>query len=677
MKRDYRQSIEAKMKRSGAVVLVFGLLIFVMAGAAGAQERLVALVFDDSGSMKGEPFLAVNYALQAMVGLLNPDDRFFVVKMQRPGSAVEIDLKAKQAEIDGIRGWAAGGGTPFGAVDTAMTILERSSARERWLIIFTDGKVQMTAASEQRISDFINQSGAKTIILNINVADNPLAAAFRRVGQAEILRSPAAFERIVEEMGHMALTVMSMTRSGLTVKPGQRVVKVSTVVPLKRLIILEQDPYRLNRLVRVESVQAEGGKPLHMAGSFEAEVGGRIYGRITHITHSRQGDRVIPEGDIRIAFDDRAELSRFKFLPEVAAKLTAEPKGSFKEVAGNVYTVCSTANRVRVEAQLTTLTGKPLKPEVLANSKVLLHYGSLTAEMALQGTVFVKPLEMTEERLPVSVSARYPGYFHFRSNVFVLKKVFCEPDKLGVVSSLKVPPIKVTELDQAPGVTIKPLLNNREVTAEEFGDLYLERMDDSGLDLEIETKEGVWLVRPKAKWGIPCFTKTGIQRIELELRARSREVVSTRTVVEFDIRSVSFFRKCGAFLIGLLAFLFLLWYAWGIYKKPRFCRGSEMVYQRSTRFRQARAMTFPLCGSFFKRYLIPYLPETRVVEGIKFKSSRRCSYIYLPREVQDKRMSISGERIEDPGRRDWRISNGEELLVDSGNYRESYKYSLL
>lgn len=666
------------ISKSKALVLSLLLITIVFNFNAYTQQRTIALVFDDSGSMKGNPFQAVNYALQVLVGLLNPQDELYVVRMKHPQNALKIDLGRKQTEMDNVRAWQAESGTPFQSVETAMEVLKKTTSRDKWLIIFTDGRMEITQTNEDGIKDFLTNSGAKTIILNINVAENELSLAFKKLGLAKIHQSPADFKSIKEYMESIALSVMSMTQSGLSVNYTGNSAEINSVLPLKRLIVLEQDTSTKNRLLTVKKVTDNTGSPIHIEGAYYATDANQFYGKVTHITYSKDGIRVIPRGKINITFDGTADGSRFKCLPEVAAGLTARPTGGYESVRGNVYNICEEKNEINVEAELKTLDGKRLKPEILSKTRVLIHYDSSKEEMELKGSVFSKTIRVEKKLLPVSVSARFPGYFNFRTNVFFIKKIFCKkPDKLGMQSGTGYPPVKVTELDSAPFIDLIPLLNKKEVTKEQFKDLYLARIDDSDVSLEIQEADTYWKIRPKATWGIPCFTKTGKHQVVLELKSKRKDILPQEgpTTMVFEIENVSFIKKCAPFIFALILMIILLWYILGLIKKPRFCRGSEIIYQRSAKFVKNRAISYSLPGKFITRYLIPYLPETAKIEGIRFRAGRRCSYIELPKETQDEGMYISGDLLEDHGRRDYRLSIGDELLVEHRNYKETYKYS--
>lgn len=93
-----------------------------------AKERVVSLVYDDSGSMRNnDRWKYANYALQSLVALLDEKDKFSYVPMSKPNDPLNISLTKdkRQTEIEGIGAWKTYLNTPFSAVETAMQSIKR------------------------------------------------------------------------------------------------------------------------------------------------------------------------------------------------------------------------------------------------------------------------------------------------------------------------------------------------------------------------------------------------------------------------------------------------------------------------------------------------------------------------------------------------------------------------
>ena len=92
-----------------------------------AKERVVSLVYDDSGMRNNDRWKYANYALQSLVALLDEKDKFSYVPMSKPNDPLNISLAKdkRQMEIEGIGAWKTYLNTPFSAVETAMQSIKR------------------------------------------------------------------------------------------------------------------------------------------------------------------------------------------------------------------------------------------------------------------------------------------------------------------------------------------------------------------------------------------------------------------------------------------------------------------------------------------------------------------------------------------------------------------------
>lgn len=146
-----------------------------------AKERVVSLVYDDSGSMRNnDRWKYANYALQSLVALLDEKDKFSYVPMSKPNEPLNISLTKdkRQTEIEGIGAWKTYLNTPFSAVETAMQSIKKEAdidgKREFWLIVLTDGafndlEKDKVGGKEQilrKLAQFKKEMDAKKISLH-------------------------------------------------------------------------------------------------------------------------------------------------------------------------------------------------------------------------------------------------------------------------------------------------------------------------------------------------------------------------------------------------------------------------------------------------------------------------------------------------------------------------------
>ncbi|MBK9462443.1 MAG: hypothetical protein IPN94_24225 [Sphingobacteriales bacterium] len=124
----------------------------------------------------------------------------------------------------------------------------------------------------------------------------------------------------------------------------------------------------------------------------------------------------------------------------------------------------------------------------------------------------------------------------------------------------------------------------RAATPEELKDLYFEKLNDTNIGIDVTETDGKMIIRPST-FICACFTKTGTDKLTLALKSKNKNITvdaNNKIDIQVTIDDDSFWAKCGTIILTTLAILFLLWYLFGIYKKPRFCKGAEVVYTKTT-----------------------------------------------------------------------------------------------
>ncbi|HEX5725343.1 MAG TPA: hypothetical protein VFX98_07740 [Longimicrobiaceae bacterium] len=680
-------------------------VLLACARLAQAQSRTVAVVYDDSGSMgnaedPAAPWRYANYAFQTLTGLLAPQDALLVARMSNYATPERIDLSAQPASVVRIRqtAHAAAQQTPYEAVQSAMQALVRTAEQEaaagrapseKWLIIITDGQFvdrPLTADEETwittEIRDFVQKTGARTLLLMIGNVDQQLLRLWEREAQARRYEA-ADRAQIAERMRQIAADITQRSLQPLPTQVQGSTATLVSELPLRRVTVLQQweqaaslAELRQARSGREGLSASAPSEPAMPAASTDP-----VFARIHHVTGAG-ADAVIPEGTVRFEFGAPVDAQHLQLLPEVAARLAvwlADEEGRPLPGAGPVHEVCE-GTPVRVRATLLSPAGDTLlrlvrRPEEL---RMEMQAGGQTAALARAdtGSWYEHPLAPAAGDVAVSVSAAYPGYFHFRSALLTVRPVECRPRALAL---LPVRPwrAKVTEIDGAPPVVLAPTADGAPVRPEELARWTLTRLDSTRLKVDIERTATGWTLRPRRTWGLACCTPTGDLPITVELRSPNSREAPVRATVPVQVEDVGFWRKCGWLVLLALLVLLLGWYLIRVLRKRRFCPGSEIVYQRVGRS-SSRQFTHGLPGKNpLVRWLVPTRAERRGVEGIVFEPGLRCSYLVLPAKAQTDDMYVAGEKIEDPGRRDVRIANGDALEVRRGDgRRETYTYSL-
>ena len=673
---------------------LFTLVLFLFSAGAYAQNRAVAVVYDNSGSMQqAGQCEGINYALQLMVGLLHPQDELSVFKMEPP-VGTDINLNQKKSSIAAITQSydCSARKTPFAALTTASNKLAASNKKFKWLIVLSDGDITDTnfeQAAGSNIRNFVETTGGRVIFLNVNTIESKLDRYLDNSNTPNnTLRTQGNFDQIIKTMEEIAGNVMTLSKGGVKAQAQGTKITINTPVPLKKMIVLAQDARKNAELPNLIKANLNGTS-LFIEEPYKAQklksTDYQMTGIVTHVK-SGKGEGVIPKGELTLLFDKSVDVSKIKFLPEVAAKLDVQIKGSFKAETGNTYTVCDTVKNITIVAKLLDLNNKPLDEAVLKGSKVSFVDENTKKTIALRynpsSADFSASIPLNSKRITVSASAEYQGYFNYQSSIFVVQKEFCPTPTAFIEASKKTLHAKVTDMQHAETITVIPKIKvgdlpPRAATPEELKDLYFEKLNDTNIGIDVTETDGKMIIRPST-FICACFTKTGTDKLTLALKSKNKNITvdaNNKIDIQVTIDDDSFWAKCGTIILTTLIILFLLWYLFGIYKKPRFCKGAEVVYTKTTPLVERKPKSYLLPNGFVKRYLIPYTPEKQVVGGIEFKAGSRCSHVFIDRNSQNERMFISGMPIDKPRDKDVRLSNSEKLeITGQGNSKETYEY---
>lgn len=168
------------MKLNRIISLLLCVLIIMTAAFPAAAEgdevqaakKIISVVYDDSGSMKGDRWVYANYATQALIALLNEQDELYLTYMSSPSKAEKVDLGNIEKVIQNIQNWNHTGSTPGQAIDTAWEKLRVSSEKDPsaqfWLVILTDGdRIEMSMDLQSKLESIRGDSMSNGTGLNV------------------------------------------------------------------------------------------------------------------------------------------------------------------------------------------------------------------------------------------------------------------------------------------------------------------------------------------------------------------------------------------------------------------------------------------------------------------------------------------------------------------------------
>ena len=232
----------------------------LVAPHSGAAEslyarKIVSIVYDDSGSMRGDKEAYANYALQSFCGILNSEDRLFITYMRDSQTnrytAFEVDLSTGgiQPSLDSIRRHTSDGNTPYRAVELAMDQLrivqDADQNTQYWLVVITDGQFTDTIGPvDDRLSEFVKKdmpNGTKPKITFLSIGEDAVSIkSDPNTGIFEYHAKDAS--EIVSTMSEMADMISGRTRlsgSNLRQVDGSTI-RIESSVPILNLVVFAQ-----------------------------------------------------------------------------------------------------------------------------------------------------------------------------------------------------------------------------------------------------------------------------------------------------------------------------------------------------------------------------------------------------------------------------------------------------
>ena len=425
--------------------------LYLLGGMAAA--RTIALVFDDSGSMRGQRYAMARYATQNFAALLAPTDTLKVVRMSRP-DVVEVLLPEQgiEAAIRTVAAWPVGGATPYVSVQTAIAALERvvagvpveTDTDDYWLVVISDGEFNDFAGNMARAEEHYRRDldrlretfqGRKLGVVYLGISER--AQEFADPWEAVGATTFTAFENdeIADAMFSMSALITGRDmgdepeRVGLAARPGTvSGVDVDTMLPLQRLVVFYQgeQPAALGVDDAASELVTTLGESVHLRsrGPYRTADGG-LHGVVTAV-EAETLFRVLRPGTFNLAItsDRLIELESLRFLPEVALDLqvdASEPPGTV--CAGDEIELVARLHDPGAAApfRLDTLLGLDIRANVDADVAP-----RSVVPFALDGSErMTATIVVPEGRSVVSVTARFPGYFDLRSRLLEYEGVAC------------------------------------------------------------------------------------------------------------------------------------------------------------------------------------------------------------------------------------------------------------
>lgn len=677
-----------------------GIALLLCSFVTSAQNhKKVILVLDDSGSMSGRKYESVNYSLQVLTALLEPEDQLFIV---RGYELIPINLNDKQSQMDVISKWQMTSVGDYNLMTPAINELNKDEDCQKWMIIAADGMWGDYSGLENAFDTFYQKEKPYISFLSINrqsdkPAQNTVATLLSGYPLTDVLKTDAASnQELRSNLEQIAAEVISVSGKSLKVKKKtDSAVSFSPEIPIKKFIVLYQDNTETDALpqvtgAKISDVTLDVSNALD-ASNFNINRGQnpstKLSGKIYSIA-DKDGELLSPGDDITINFDKTISTSNLKVIPVSAVKLKAYPKGKFEKIDEDkqIYSLCRDEKSITVHADILDLDDNVIDASALGKTKVKVYYGNEEKELKLDKNSFSLEVPVNEDEISFSIRAIYDGYFDYKSDIFTVKKVDCLanlPPEDNPQLLIQFPESGLADFtdDNNCFEGIVSLADGTPLSPEHF-DLSFQDIPKY-MDFKIEKTDKGWLVCRDIHV-CKCLVETGDYKGKFLLTSTSPDYRSVTGRWAFKIKQdnsnywINMFNNCKTCILFFIGTILLLIYIFGIIKKKRFAKGAIIEWQKETTdySSKSRPRTQKLPTGFFNRWIIPFIPEKRNAHGITFIASGESSYIILPKKSQGKDMYNRGRPILKPGEKDEMIRVNTKLEIKRRNRIErlTYKY---
>ena len=622
------------------VLLVISLFFSVplsTTAESAANQRIVFLVYDDSGSMKqitrdGERtsldnWKYANYALQSLVALLDSQDELHITKMSDPEKTDSVQLEHATSEIERIRLWSAAGSTPFQAVTTAfdnlLAGLAENPQAEYWLVVITDGVVDRMSrsaydsdeahvAGKQEVRNIlknyrktINEYADTTVKTTLITIESDLDTdeqrglnEFKGVWDETVggmILTADSRTAIVERVNEVAALISNRDPRGenaMLLEPRFQDDEITLQIPLplRKLTVLEHVTESTEPL-RMEKAEGAGtalriAQPIRLETPKDTEKNPIIQGYVTQI--QPMDGTMMPAGEYTIAYDGtitQERMENFQFLVEPAIDFAPQ---IFRLIEDGSLTDDETTffigSDMVLDVELLTGDGSDTSLDVtgvdLGLFEITAEIGEETYQLQWneERQRFTTKFKMTTtEELPLSVTTRVKGYYQNEKN-FTIQGYEERTLALQLLNGDWKSTIDV--LEEADPIQVLPLIDGAEISEAELAEIIagFQVSTDKKIEFRVEQAGNVIEIHPQY-YKHMLLTSTGEIDLTFELQGKyPSEFASLEATV--NIHDIGFVEKWGLPILIFLVIIALLILIYMIWKNPRFKRGSFQTENR-------------------------------------------------------------------------------------------------
>lgn len=413
------------MQRFFRISLVLLILAACFSNIYG-QNRDVILCLDESGSMHGQKFQNLVYAIQLTASLLDKSDRLYVI---RGGGTqtIEIDLTNKKNEInDKIKTILyPNGAAECGVLVPAYRLLQKDQSREKILLIYGDGAWGNCGVEAKIVRDF-EKIKPKIAFFKIEETSsvNGISNLERHLSGLpptgfQVYRNPAHdLDKIKENLFKLSKTLIDADPAKVKPVISSQTIEFTPQFPLKKLLFIIQKD---NCEVSSTSLNIQDGIELS-----NFDMGGNLTGRYYEIASANK--KILPaKVPIKIKLNCAVRPADIEIIPIVAMDLKTIVEGNFLEsdTLKKEYTLCDREKEVQLKTFLTDDKGKKINLAALSGIKLSVSNGTNQQRLTISGHEATGSIAIPDETTYLTVEAQYEGYFQKKSRIITVQKEEC------------------------------------------------------------------------------------------------------------------------------------------------------------------------------------------------------------------------------------------------------------
>lgn len=399
-----------------------------------SQDRDIVIVLDESGSMFGDSWQALQYSLQLTSLLLDKDDQLVIVRDIQSGKDIQkIDSKTKKRSVEEIRKIIISNGTNHQrSIDQTVDYLKTHPKREKIVVYINDGDViwsKINCSDLVKLYPEINSRHYYLFMRNSSTQEEFLRRIKSIPLLEEIRTSPGDVDNLFKQLQNLAKRIVGADLGTLPLSFSSNKVKFKTEVPITKFIVVNQSEGKLFNVGELVNVKTTF--PVKWSDKIEI-FNNKIAGKFYEV--SDESNTVIPVGtEVEIEFNSTIDKSKLIILPITTLQLKVEVIGNIldhNKVSGT-YIVCESENEVEVLAYLVDKAENKINLDKLGSISFSLKSAGLKSKMSFKIDEAAVRYELKDEESYLTVEALYKGYFQKNSEAIKIIRKQC-PHKLHI-----------------------------------------------------------------------------------------------------------------------------------------------------------------------------------------------------------------------------------------------------